>query len=527
MTAFIYVRVSTRDQALDGLSLAAQVRECLAYCTREGISLHPTATNCDSPGVFVDPGVSAWKCKLLERPGFMSLWEHVQPGDEVVFFAFSRAFRSTSDFLRCYEIFKEKDIQPIFVSENVDTSSASGKLWATVLAAFAEFQSAITSERVREARAIARARKEGREYGSDDRERSLAAERRREAREREKLRQQKLREQGITEGLSEELKGDWMFDPSKTRAVVSVPPGRVFGYVRVSSHQQDLLAQLEAVKSNVAHFAANGYTDGGVFVDQGVSAFKNDFRNRSAGSEIWGQMQPGDMIVATRLDRICRSAVDIAFTLRELDRSGVRLLIPRQVDTQGQAGRMMAHMLGVIGEMESQTIRHHTMNALKLKWMTSGPWTHAKSVPRWVERFQSGNQLLWRVKFEEIMEIVRIMELHQSGLTLREVSDIVQREHEAQHDLPIPVPVLGFESRWQAEQKLRRRNDWDGLKKLRQYCEKFEVGLKDPLRRHFDLCNSGELFNVVYAATKKSLSRWLRSHEEWIEINRQERGVVS
>lgn len=528
MTAFIYIRVSTREQALDGISLASQTRECLAYCAREGIELHPSATNCDSPGVFCDPGVSAWKCKLLERPGFLALWSNLQPGDEVVFFSMSRAFRSTADFLRCYELFKEKDIHPIFVSENVDTSSASGKLWATVLAAFAEFQSSITSERVREAQAIARARKEGREYAPDAKL-SSGAERRKEAREREKKRQEELRAQGVkTEGLSPELQGEWMLkEQTKILSADKLPPGRVFGYVRVSSHQQDLLAQLEAVKANVAHFAANGFTDGGVFVDEGVSAFRNDFRNREAGSKIWDQMRPGDMIVATRLDRICRSAVDIAFTLRELEKTGVRLLIPRQVDTRGQSGRMMAHMLGIIGEMESATIRHNTMTALKLHWLEKGPWTNRNQLPRWVEQYQEGDRLLWRVKFDEILEIVRAVELHNAGLTVREVSDIIQREHEAAHGIPFHVPRLGFVSRHQVETRYRRRNDWEGLKVFREYCDKHGIKSKDPIKRYFDAFDSTELYTVVYSAANRLLGRWLRSHDEWIKINRQERGVVS
>lgn len=527
MTAFIYIRVSTREQALDGISLASQTRECLAYCAREGIELHPSATNCDSPGVFCDPGVSAWKCKLLERPGFSELWNNLQPGDEVVFFSMSRAFRSTSDFLRCYELFKEKDIHPIFVSENVDTSSASGKLWATVLAAFAEFQSSIMSERVREARAIARARKEGREYAPDGKSLS-AAERRKEARERERKRQEQLRAQGIqSEALSPELQGEWMLKDRQTKpSSGNQPVGRVFGYVRVSTQQQDVLAQLEAVKANVAQFVANGYTDGGVFVDDGVSAFKNDFRNREAGSKIWDQMRAGDLIVATKLDRICRSAVDIAFTLQELQKTGVQLLIPRQVDTRTQAGRMMAHMLGVIGEMESATIRHNTMTALKLHWMENGPWNNKNQLPRWVEQYQQGDKLLWRVKFDEILEIVRAVELHKAGLSVREVSDIIQREHEAAHGIPFHVPRLGF-TRHTMETRLRRRNDWEGLKVFRAYCDKQGIGWKDRIGRYFELTETAELYSVISAVNNRLLGRWIRSHEEWIKIGRQEMGLTN
>lgn len=507
MAAYIYVRVSTREQALDGLSLAAQVRECLAFCQREGITLHPFATNCDSPGVFADPGVSAWKCRLLERPGFSALWDCLQPGDEVIFYAFNRAFRSTVDFLKTWEIFREKQISPIFVANSIDMTTASGKMWATVLAAFSEFQSAINSERVREAQAIKKAIRDGNEVphtaGASAARRST---------------EKKAQKSSGKESVSPELLGSWMWRDAQAARDNRPKPNRIFGYVRVSTTSQDLLAQVNQVQSNLDYFASQGYAPAGIHQDFGVSAFKNDFRDREAGGIIWDQLQPGDAIVACKLDRICRSAVDVAFTLRHFEKSGVRLIIPRQVDTWTEAGRNFAHLLGTLGEMESATIRHHTMLALKLRYQTKGPWQDGRH-PRWVERYESEGIVQWRVRIEVIQDILQMRELSEQGLSNREISDVMQLQHEAKWNLPIHIPVIGFKSRFQVEQKLRMKQQWAELNVFRDYCDHYGIKSKMPVERFYGITDGDrlcEIWGLVYAAKRLSLSRWIKEHEEWI-----------
>ena len=158
MTTFISIRVSTKEQVIDGLSLPTQVRECLDYCRLHGLdeTLHPDS-NIDSPGVFADPGVSAWKIPIMQRPGFQEIWHRAQPGDQIVFFSIDRGFRSIGDFVKACSEFEKRGVTPIFVRDGISMDTASGSLWCHVRAAFAEYQSALLSERMRESYAIRRA----------------------------------------------------------------------------------------------------------------------------------------------------------------------------------------------------------------------------------------------------------------------------------------------------------------------------------------------------------------------------------
>ena len=63
--AVLYARVSTKEQAEKGYSMAQQLDALRSYCKREGIEV---------VGVYEDPGHSG---AYLERPGLDSLRERV------------------------------------------------------------------------------------------------------------------------------------------------------------------------------------------------------------------------------------------------------------------------------------------------------------------------------------------------------------------------------------------------------------------------------------------------------------------
>ena len=101
--------------------------------------------------------------KDTNRPELQKLLEYVREGDTVYIHDFSRLARSTKDLLEILEELKAKGVDLVSNKENLDTSSPTGKLMLTVIAAINEFERQNLLERQREGIEIAK--KEGRFKG--------------------------------------------------------------------------------------------------------------------------------------------------------------------------------------------------------------------------------------------------------------------------------------------------------------------------------------------------------------------------
>ncbi len=527
MTTFISIRVSTREQYLDGLSLPTQIRECLAYCRLHGLedSLHPDS-NCGSPGVFADPGVSAWKCRILERPGFMELWRRAKPGDTIVFFSMDRAFRSVRDFSISVETFREKQVLPVFTKGGIRFDTAAGSLWARVLAAFAEYQSELLSERMREFYAIQKAHGKGRWKGkgkagagelSDD---DLAAlEECATSQSGSKRRGRNNSGAGDADEIefSEDIRRMMAFDGGAGKQASGVT-GRIIRYARVSTDEQNPQTQLDILQKYMGLYFERGYTDGGEFVDHGVSAFYRDFRDRPSGGRICEMLQPGDVVLVTRLDRIFRSTIDMGTTLREWDARGIAFADASSgFDTSTVDGRMMATFMCVMAQWESEMISHRVSLGMKAMQREKGPWGNGK-LPLWVRKvpvvLSDGSQ---RERMEVIPEIMQdilfLKKMRQQGLPISEISDTLQREYEIKHDIPVKIPMSGIGNRWVAECKLRREGRYGDVEKLRAWCEKNGIGQKDEIPRVYSN-GKRDLWDLVkYSWGNSGFGKYLEANE--------------
>ena len=94
----------------------------------------------------------------MNRPELQRLLEFAREGDTVYVKDFSRLARSTKDLLELVERFKEKNIHLVSLKENLDTSTATGKLMLTMIAAINEFERANILERQLEVIALAKQR---------------------------------------------------------------------------------------------------------------------------------------------------------------------------------------------------------------------------------------------------------------------------------------------------------------------------------------------------------------------------------
>lgn len=148
-----YVRVSTQDQALNGLSLEAQQARVTAYAV---------ATNRELSEIIVDDGRSA---KTLDRPGVQRILAGIRSGEigAVIIIKLDRLTRSVRDLGDLVELFQQKEADLISVSESLDTGSAGGRMVMNMMATVAQWEREVIGERT--ASVLAHMRDSGRVYG--------------------------------------------------------------------------------------------------------------------------------------------------------------------------------------------------------------------------------------------------------------------------------------------------------------------------------------------------------------------------
>ncbi len=94
--------------------------------------------------------------KDMNRPELQAMLDFAREGDTIYVHDFSRLARSVSDLLKIVELLKSKKIHLVSNKENIDTSTPTGKLMLTMIAAIYEFERTNTLERQREGIEIAK-----------------------------------------------------------------------------------------------------------------------------------------------------------------------------------------------------------------------------------------------------------------------------------------------------------------------------------------------------------------------------------
>ncbi|AIQ34706.1 resolvase [Paenibacillus sp. FSL R5-0345] len=133
----VYCRVSTDEQAREGVSLDEQQERLTAYCRAMGWT--------DQVQLFIDDGYSA---KNLDRPELKRLLNAVKSGSvsRIMVTKLDRMSRRLLDLLNIIDMFQNFEVSFVSISESFDTNTPSGRLTLQVLGAVAEFE----RERIRE-----------------------------------------------------------------------------------------------------------------------------------------------------------------------------------------------------------------------------------------------------------------------------------------------------------------------------------------------------------------------------------------
>jgi DNA invertase Pin-like site-specific DNA recombinase len=158
MTTYAYLRVSTLEQGRSGLGLAAQ---------RHRIEEQARVREWGELVWEIDDG---WSGKSLDRPALARLLDRITAGDRVVVAKLDRLSRSTLDFANLLKRSGDEGWSVVVLELDLDTGTAIGHFVVTILAAVAELERGLISERTSAALQAAKAR--GRRLGVGNRQMS-------------------------------------------------------------------------------------------------------------------------------------------------------------------------------------------------------------------------------------------------------------------------------------------------------------------------------------------------------------------
>ena len=125
-----YARISTTSQKLDSLNQVGCVK------------------------IFSDQTTGTTK----ERPGWNQLMDYIRPGDTLVIVELSRMSRSLAHLLEVIKELEKRHIEIISLRENIDTSTATGRCFLSIMGAIAQMELELKAERTAAGRIAAKAR---------------------------------------------------------------------------------------------------------------------------------------------------------------------------------------------------------------------------------------------------------------------------------------------------------------------------------------------------------------------------------
>ena len=127
----------------------------------------------------------------------------------------------------------------------------------------------------------------------------------------------------------------------------------IIGYARVSTDDQNLDAQTDALKAAGA---------GRLFADR-ISGSK---RERPELDRMLDQLRDGDVVTVTKYDRLARSLKDLLEIVEAIRERGAGFRsLAEDIDTTTPAGRLVFHVFASIAQFERERISERTREGLR------------------------------------------------------------------------------------------------------------------------------------------------------------------
>jgi DNA invertase Pin-like site-specific DNA recombinase len=127
----------------------------------------------------------------------------------------------------------------------------------------------------------------------------------------------------------------------------------LIGYARVSTQEQDLALQFDALKASGCER---------IYEERASGAQ----RDRPELKAALGYMRDGDTLVVWKLDRLARSLKQLIDTVEDLGARGIGLRsLTEAIDTTTSGGKLIFHIFAALAEFERAVIRERTLAGLE------------------------------------------------------------------------------------------------------------------------------------------------------------------
>lgn len=134
---------------------------------------------------------------------------------------------------------------------------------------------------------------------------------------------------------------------------------RVFAYARVSKAELTTDNQMHDIRA--AGFALEDYRVVQETISGSTAAFE-----RPGFKKLVEKLEPGDVLIVTKLDRLGRNAMDVRDTVQRLKAGGVRVhcLVLGGADLTSPAGKMTMGVISLVAEFELDLLKERTNTGL-------------------------------------------------------------------------------------------------------------------------------------------------------------------
>jgi DNA invertase Pin-like site-specific DNA recombinase len=136
-----YIRVSTEEQAKDGISLDMQEQKIKQYCKLHDLELKIC---------YMDQGKSG---KNMKRSGLQGMLNYIKKNtvNNIIVYKLDRLSRRTIDILSLIDTFTRDKAKFHSITERIDTNTAQGKFFLTIIAALSQMERDLIAERTKDA----------------------------------------------------------------------------------------------------------------------------------------------------------------------------------------------------------------------------------------------------------------------------------------------------------------------------------------------------------------------------------------